>query len=232
MSQLNPNLPGNSLGSRNTQSPLSATEKKIADLPKKNEREPIQKVITGRVTQRRKGTGSKFMEVFFGNDMKGTADYILWEVAVPEFKAYLVEIGTSALERFLGGGRGARRAASVLRTAANNSNFDYNRASRTTSTNRTTVQRTVSPRARHDFDFAEIVLESRNEASVVVEKMLDLIDKYEYVTVEDLYKAVGISSIDYMAQAWGWDSESFGDPQIRRVREGYLIDLDPPVHLQ
>jgi hypothetical protein len=225
--QPDPSLPGNSLNSRSTQAPGAPSA------AKKPEREQIQKVITGRVTQRKRGTGSKFMEVFFGNDMKGTADYILWEVAVPEFKSYLVEIGTSALERFLGGGRGARRAASVLRTAASNTNnFDYNRASRTPSTNRNTIQRTVSPRARRDFDFAEIVLESRNEASSVVDKMLDLIDKYEYVTVGDLYKAVGISSIDYMADAWGWDSESFGDPQIRRVREGYLIDLDPPVHLQ
>lgn len=78
-------------------------------------------------------------------------------------------------------------------------------------------------RARHDFD--EIVLTSRAEAEDVIDRLFDLVGKYDTASVADLYELVGFDSAhtDYK---WGWtDLRGAG---VAKVREGYLLDLPDP----
>jgi hypothetical protein len=78
-------------------------------------------------------------------------------------------------------------------------------------------------RARHDFD--EIVLDERSEAEEVLDRLFDVVNKYESATVADLYDLVGLPSThaDYK---WGWtDLRGAG---VSRIRDGYLLDLPDP----
>jgi hypothetical protein len=78
-------------------------------------------------------------------------------------------------------------------------------------------------RARHDFD--EIVLESRTEAEEVIDRLFDLVSRYESATVADLYELVGLAS-SHTDHKWGWtDLRGAG---VSRVRGGYLLDLPDP----
>jgi hypothetical protein len=78
-------------------------------------------------------------------------------------------------------------------------------------------------RAKHDFD--EIVLDQRSEAEEVIDRLYDVVNKYEQATVADLYDLVGLSS-NHTDHKWGWtDLRGSG---VSRIRDGYLLDLPDP----
>jgi len=78
-------------------------------------------------------------------------------------------------------------------------------------------------RASHDFD--EIILATRVEGEEVIERLFDLVSRYEAATVADLYELVGVSG-NYTDDKWGWtDVRGSG---VTRVRNGYLLDLPKP----
>jgi len=58
----------------------------------------------------------------------------------------------------------------------------------------------------------------------VVERLIDILDKYEVVSLADLYDLLGLptSPID---NKWGWTV--LKQVEIRQTREGYLIELPP-----
>lgn len=78
-------------------------------------------------------------------------------------------------------------------------------------------------RARHDFD--EIVLDERAEAEEVIDKLYEVVSRYEFATVADLYDLVGLPS-NHTDHKWGWsDLRGAG---VSRIRDGYLLDLPDP----
>jgi hypothetical protein len=78
-------------------------------------------------------------------------------------------------------------------------------------------------RAKHDFD--EIVLDQRAEAEEVIDRLYDVVSRYEQATVADLYDLVGLSST-HTDHKWGWtDLRGSG---VSRIRDGYLLDLPDP----
>jgi hypothetical protein len=88
------------------------------------------------------------------------------------------------------------------------------------------MPRTLSrgSRARHSFD--EIVIQSRPEAEEVLDRLYDLISKYELARVSDLYSLTGFES-SHTDYKWGW-TELTGSG-VSRVRSGgYLLDLPEP----
>ncbi len=59
--------------------------------------------------------------------------------------------------------------------------------------------------------------------------MDQLIEKYETVSVADLYELLGVEA-SYTDEKWGW--VDLRDAGIRRVRDGYLLDLPKPESLR
>ena len=75
----------------------------------------------------------------------------------------------------------------------------------------------------HKFD--DIILATRHEAEEVVDRLFDLMSRYDQVTVSDLYDLVGISR-PFTDEQFGWtDLRGAG---VTRVRDGYLLDLPRP----
>ncbi len=79
-------------------------------------------------------------------------------------------------------------------------------------------------RAGHNFD--EIILDQRAEAEEVIDKLFELVSRYDTATVADLYELVGLSAT-HTDHKWGW-SDLHGSG-VSRVRGGYLLDLPEPV---
>lgn len=80
---------------------------------------------------------------------------------------------------------------------------------------------------RHAFD--QIIIGSRQEAEEVLDRMYDLISRYDAASVADLYELTGIESAhsDYK---WGWDN--LRGSSVGRVKGGgYLLELPEPVSL-
>jgi hypothetical protein len=74
-------------------------------------------------------------------------------------------------------------------------------------------------------DFNEIILATRVEAEEVLDRLFDILNKYQTVSVSDLYELVGITA-NFTDEKWGW-TELRGS-QVAKVRNGYLLDLPRP----
>jgi hypothetical protein len=92
---------------------------------------------------------------------------------------------------------------------------------------RSPTQLSRPARMRHAFD--EIVINTRPEAEEVLDRMFDLISKYDAVAVSDLYELTGITAT-HADHKWGWDD--LRGSNVGRVRGGgYLLELPDPIPL-
>lgn len=198
------NYPSNSIKSREN------PENKTTDIRKREKpKEPIQ------VTKKKKSFGQRFKEAFIGQSVGSVTDYVLWEVIVPYVKKLLAESAQTAINLALFGdakpkwktnGRSHTEMASVYneRNSANNNR-------RRTRTNRPNIQ---------DFLFP-----SEEQASRVLESLMEEIADYEVATLADFYSEVNEPVVPVDSK-WGWRSLEGAD--ISEIPgEGWVLDLPP-----
>lgn len=190
---------------------------KAEEAPEKN----IEQVTTGEVTVKEKGMGSRLRSLFFGEDFRNVARYVTGEVLLPAARNLIVDMTTRGVERAVYGEAPRRQKAP---------NY-YGHTSYHTPVQRATQMmlpdqpphyppaRPSSPRPGRD-----LIVHSRDEAELVVERMMDIVKSYEVVSVADVNKLVGIES-NHTDHKWGWFF--LGTVQVRQTRNGYLIDLPP-----
>ena len=188
----------------------------------------VKKVVAGKVIQRKKPLGRRISETLFSNS-KGVWLYVVGDILVPAAKDMVVDAAQASLERtFYGESRpGGRRPSH--RGGVNLGHTAYNRFSQTGANNRQRDEgRNPSRQARATHSFSEIILETRGEATDVIDQLFELTSKFESATVADLYDMVNITG-DYTDTKWGWyDLRGAG---VERIRSGYLLDLPRPVPL-
>lgn len=184
--------------------------------PKK---EAIEKVIQGEVIQKKKSFNSKFKEVFLGGELKTASKYIASDVLLPAVRNMVVEATSRGIERLIYGDAAPPRRSGY----GGGSRINYNRP-----TDRYAPQQRaylpgqsqqLQPRRQ---DIADIVLMNREDAELVVERLGDIIQAYDVVSVADLYDMLGLPST-YVDNSWGWTSINYVN--IRQVREGFMIDM-------
>ena len=190
--------------------------------PVTSEKKSVERVVKGEVIVQKKSLGRKFRDVFIGADFGSVAHYILTEVLLPAARNTIVDASTKGIERMIYGETATRR-----RSIGAGPRVTYNNP-----INRERGYLPNSPRSmlsmpdrenrspRHSRD--DFILSSREEAELVLERMNDIIDTYEVVSVADLNDLVGFPT-SYIDNKWGWIY--LGDVQVRQIREGYLIDL-------
>lgn len=201
--------------------------------PAEPDAKKVEKVVTGEVVTRKKPLGKRVKETLLFGDGQTVWEYILMDVIVPATKDLIADTATSAVERMLfGDGHHYGRRGSSGRPRSR-SNTDYSKYTKMRkdrySSNNPPWERSerTPPRsaARANHDFRDFILETRAEAEEVIERMFDLTEKYEMATVADLYDLLGVPQ-QYTDDKWGWyDVRRF---EIRRVRDGYLLDIPKP----
>lgn len=77
----------------------------------------------------------------------------------------------------------------------------------------------------------ELVYETLVDAEDVLNGMSEIIDNYGFVTVADLYDISGLPGAYYTDSKIGWKG-SIKESIIKRVRNGYIIDLPEPEVLE
>ena len=73
----------------------------------------------------------------------------------------------------------------------------------------------------------ELVYETRADAEKILNGMSEIIDEYGFVTVADLYDISGLPGAYHTDSMIGWKG-SIKESIIKRVRDGYIIDLPEP----
>jgi len=199
--------------------PNSRKPKLVEEEPKK-----VEKVIEGTVLRRKKPLGKRITEMFVGGDARTAGSYVVFEVLLPAAKDTIADAISQGIERMLFGE--ARSTSRRTGYRPNQGYVSYNRYS--PSTRQTPYRdepRMPSRKARATHDFDEIILATRVEAEEVIDRLFDLVSRYESATVKDLYELVGVPP-NYTDDKWGWsDIRGAG---VTRIRNGYLLDLPKP----
>lgn len=189
----------------------------------------VRQVTAQAATTRKKGLGTRIKESFGGDDARSVGSYLLFDVALPAFQNLVVDAFQQGIERMV---LGDSRPNHTRRVAARRPGYtSYNRYSEPTRSGRSLREeprREFSSRDRATHDFDQIMIQTRGEAEEILDYMGDLLNEYDVVTVTDLYRMVGITG-SHVDDNWGWDTLRSARP--RRVRDGYVLELPPPVHL-
>lgn len=180
----------------------------------------ITRVVEGEVIRRKKPLGRRIKDMFFGGDKRGVWGFITSDILIPAAQDMMIDAIREGAERIIapdsrgthrrGGGRG--RGPTPYHRYSNGRDDRDDRPS-------------MSRRGRQLHDFDEIILPTRVEAEDAIRQMFDIVQEYDSVTVEDLYRIVGIEP-SYVDKKWGWyDLRGSG---VTRIKGGYLLDLDKP----
>lgn len=175
-------------------------------------RPEVSKVIEGGATRKKKPFLQRLRASLFADSAGSVGGYILREVVVPAMKQTLLDALSNGGERLLYGD-GARSAP-----RHGYGRMRYSDAYRP-------ERRDISRRARNHHTFDELVFDTRSDAELILSKMQDLLESYNFVTVADFYDLAGVSDTSYMDGKWGWSNLSRA--RVVRDRGGYILDLPP-----
>jgi hypothetical protein len=192
--------------------PSNSQKSKQGPAPKAKQ----EKIVTGNVTQRRRGLGGQVLSSFLTEDSQTVFQYVVLEVLLPAAKNMVSDAFSQGVDRFLFGENRTRNSARQ----------GYTNYSRPAVAGGRIIPADPRPqlsrqaRATHDFD--GIVVETRAEAEEVIDKLRLCIDEYNVATVNDLYDLVGLTG-EFTDDKWGW--YDLKAAAVRPTRNGYLLNL-------
>lgn len=186
----------------------------------------ITPVVSSGTVRRKKSLRKQISETFVAGDAKMAVRYVIFDVLLPSAKDMIVEAVSQGAEKLILGDSRRRHPLSPPQSGPTGY-VSYNRIAmggRSTGPSRALSRQA---RARHNFD--EIVMNDRVEAEEVIDRLFDLVNRYETATVADLYELVGLTA-SHTDNKWGWtDLHGAG---VSRIRGGYLLDLPEPEVLE
>lgn len=179
----------------------------------------IEPVITGKTKTRKKGEMQKFADVFIAEDANNVKSYILIEVIIPAVKKAISDIVTTGIDMILYGEAGrSKKNSSASKVSYRNY---YERESERT--------RAGSINRRTNFDYDEVLFDTRGDAEAVLDAMNDIISQYGVVSVSDFYDLARVSNDNYTMNRYGWTNIA-GATSVR-VRDGYVLKLPRAIPL-
>lgn len=184
---------------------FNAEQKKNAVAEKR-----VEKVVSGTAKTKKKNEVSKFKDVFISEDAANVKSYIVMDVLIPAAKKAISDIVSNGIDMILYGEKGSDRKKSRSCNYVSYRDYSDPRESR-----RTTAR-------SRGFDFDDIIFETRGEAEAVREQMEEIIDRYGFVTVADLYDMADLTQ-PYTSNKYGWTSIRSAEPV--RIHEGYILKL-------
>jgi len=177
----------------------------------------VEKIVAGTIIRQKKSLGKRISE-----NLRVVGTYVVFEIVIPAMKDTFADSMSQGVEKMLyGQPRSTSRRGPAI--SSRQGYVSYNRyapgnlgrAEETRAQNRR--------RANHNFD--NIILATRTEGEEVIERLFDLISRYDYATVKDFYTMVGADT-SYTDEKWGWtDIRGAG---VTRVTNGYLLELPTP----
>lgn len=185
----------------------------------------ITPVVSSGTVRRKKSLRRQISETFVAGDAKMAVRYVIFDVLLPSAKDMIVEAVSQGAEKLILGE--SRRRSTTPPLSGPTGYVSYNRMNMGGRNNGPSRAISRQARARHNFD--EIVMNDRVEAEEVIDRLFDLVNRYETATVADLYELVGLAS-SHTDNKWGWvDLHGAG---VSRIRGGYLLDLPEPEVLE
>lgn len=196
-------LPGNSHTSR------KAEPKPESPAPSVQTEEAPKKIVTGKVRTGKEPIVSRLKTMFIA-DGGSFMDHLVENVVVPMVKDIALSIVTQSVDGFRQGVEqklfGESRPRSSVRSSyGSHVPVNYSRYSANSAPTRSTAIRggASRPVSRPSNQVQIVILDTREEADLVLEELDAMIDSVRHCTVGDYYDLVGLTpqSTD---DSWGW----------------------------
>ena len=186
----------------------------LSRLPSNNKttsnRKELTPIVQGRTHKRGGGLAGEIQNI--GNSLFA-------EIVVPAIEAGILDFFTSGLSMLFNKGE-SRRSHQSHRTSYNSM------YSRKTRSRRGVQQRRYSP--PEDVIFEDVFFDNREEAHLVLGKMMERTAEYGVATVGDLNNLVGLNS-NSTYERYGW--VDLQGTRVHYTSEGYLIGFPEPEYL-
>lgn len=197
---------------------------------KEKETKKLERVTMSDVTRLKQPLGRRFLNTFIAGDPKQVTRDVIFDVLIPAARDLLTDVATRAVEQLIHGDSRTSRAR-ANRPSGTNGYVSYNRFSSSTGSsilNRREEER--RPLTREIPSVDDLVIGTRAEAEVIIDRMFDIVNRWEQASVHDLYELVGITG-EPIHQNWGWTNMEGAN--FRRVGTGqYLLILPKIEHLK
>ena len=187
-------------------------------ISKEEKKKEVKKVISGKAVKKEKTTAQKFADVFLSDDIDNVKDYVFFDVVVPAIKEAIVNAITGGVEMIFFGNSSSRS----MRREGGKSYVSYSSYYKSDNSNN---RRDSSANRRARGNYSPVEVDSRAEGEEILSNLVDFAIDYGQATVADLYELAGLSS-NFTDNTWGWVDLSTAS--VKRVRNGYLIDLPNP----
>ena len=169
----------------------------------------VEKVVSGKTSTKKKSGIRKLSDTFLSEDVSNVKSYIFSEVLLPAAKKLVSDIVTNGTNMLLYG--------EIKNKKGNSSKVSYSRYY----DDRSRDYR--SPVVRNNFDYEEIIFETRGDAEAVLDSMYDILNQYKVVSVAELYDLASITTHNYTCNNYGW--VDLRGSSVVRVRDGYILKL-------
>ena len=180
------------------------------------QKKEIKKVVSGKVSRKKKTLVQKMAGGFFSADLSEVAGYVIDDVLLPAFKKLVWEGIANGAEMLIFG--------EVKTKKSKNGFTNYGKYFREESKGRS---RDRKSRSRGEFD--DLIFEDRWEAQDVLDSALDYLDQYDEITVADIYEMAG-EDYDHVDTQYGWDN--LKGARVVRSRDDYILELPRPYKLE
>ena len=177
---------------------------------------------------RKESIGSKFKRAFFGENVENVGEYMIFDVAIPAFKATISDMIGNGIEVLLFGESRGRRSrgsdnyrnyASLSRSDRDRSRDDYNRRDR-----------------RRNITYNDITFETKSAAKEFLSEVLDYVKEYDRISVSVYSTILEQYCDEKLYYTWqddriGWYLDDFENPErlvVRSGRDDWMIDIRKP----
>ena len=179
-----------------------------------SEKEKISPVVkSGKAKVKKPSTASKFAKMFLSEDARSTKDYVIEDVLVPKAKDLITSILKSIVDTLFygrgGGGSSSRSNSSYV------SYRDYG-------SSRKEERRSGTYRSQPMF--SDIIFDNPQDATEVLARMEEIIDRYRIATVGNLYDLAGLK-VPFTAENYGW--ADFKNAKVVKTADGFVIKTPP-----
>lgn len=176
------------------------------------DKKTAEKVVSGKVTTK-KNEGRKLANIFISEDARNVKDYVLMDIIVPAISNTILDIITNSANMIFGGHSRGRKHSTGSKISYRKY-YEDNRSDR--------YDRDRDRYSSTRFDYDDLVFDTRGDAEVVKDHMLDTAQEYGMVTVADMYDFAGVTA-PYTATNYGW--MGLRGIEVVRVRNGYILKL-------
>lgn len=186
-----------------------------ADYNKPSVQKP-KNVIKGTAKVKPKGEIHKFADVFLAEDVHAVKDFLVRDVLIPGAKKLIYDIFVDGLGMLLNGSTSRRNDRSNIPYVSYSKSYDRR------DDRRDDRYRDRDNGHRDYYNFNDVIFDNRGDAERVLMLMRDSLDRYDFVSVFDLYDFANLRTTPADSN-YGWIS--LRHVEVQRVKDGYKLTL-------